>query len=118
MRAYLDAETLVGTAKRVGADAVYPGYGFLSESPAFSRACREAGLVFVGPPPEVLSLTGDKMRARKAAGEAGDRVQRASEAVAGPEEAMAAAEEIGYPGRKPQHARRRTRETTATARPR
>jgi len=97
VRAYLDAGTLVGSAKRVGADAVYPGYGFLSESPAFSLACREAGLVFVGPPPEALSLTGDKMRARKAAEEAGVRVLRASEAVAGPEEALAAADRIGYP---------------------
>ena len=97
VRAYLDAGTLVGTAKRVGADAVYPGYGFLSESPDFSLACREAGLVFVGPPPEVLSLTGDKMRAREAAREAGVRVLRASGAVAGPEEALAAAEGIGYP---------------------
>jgi pyruvate carboxylase len=51
VRAYLDVETLVGTAKKVGADAVYPGYGFLSESPALSEACREAGLTFVGPPP-------------------------------------------------------------------
>ena len=97
VRAYLDAETLVGTARRVGADAIYPGYGLLSESPAFSQACREAGLVFVGPPPEVLDLTGNKMRARKAAGEAGVRVLRASESVAGPEEALAAAERIGYP---------------------
>ncbi len=63
VRAYLDIETLVRTAKRVGADAVYPG--FLSESAAFSRACEEAGLTFVGPPPGVLSLTGDKMRARR-----------------------------------------------------
>src|SRR3712207_5609949 len=67
VRAYLDIEMLVGTAKRVGADAIYPGYGFLSESAAFSRACEEAGLTFVGPPPDVLSLTGDKMRARRAA---------------------------------------------------
>ena len=97
VRAYLDAETLVDTAKRVGADAIYPGYGFLSESADFSLACREAGLVFVGPPPEVLTLTGDKMRAREAAEEAGVRVLRASGALAGPEEALAAAEEIGYP---------------------
>ena len=55
VRAYLDAGTLVGTAKRVGADAVYPGYGFLSESPAFSRACREAGLVLT--PAPTTSLT-------------------------------------------------------------
>jgi pyruvate carboxylase len=97
VRAYLDIETLVETARRVGADSIYPGYGFLSESAAFSEACREAGLVFVGPPPEVLSLTGDKMRARQAAEAAGIPVLRASDPISGPEEALAAAEEIGYP---------------------
>jgi pyruvate carboxylase len=97
VRAYLDIETLVGTAKRVGADAVYPGYGFLSESAAFSRACEEAGLTFVGPPPGVLSLTGDKMRARRVAEEAGIPVLGASESIEGPQEALAAAEGIGYP---------------------
>src|ERR671917_1370866 len=97
VRAYLDVETLVGTAKRVGADAVYPGYGFLSESAAFSRACEEAGLTFIGPPPDVLSLTGDKMRARRAAEEAGIPVLRASEPVKDFDEALAAAEGIGYP---------------------
>ena len=97
VRAYLDVETLVGTAKQVGADAIYPGYGFLSESAAFSRACDEAGLTFVGPPPDVLSLTGDKMRARRAAEEAGIPVLRASEPVEDLEKALAAAEAIGYP---------------------
>src|ERR687886_2270228 len=71
VRAYLDVETLVKTALRVEADAIYQGYGFLSESAAFSEACAEAGLIFVGPPPEVLALTGDKMSARRAAEEAG-----------------------------------------------
>src|ERR687896_2149690 len=97
VRAYLDIETLVGTAKRVGADAIYPGYGFLSESAAFSRACEEAGLTFVGPPPGVLALTGDKMRARRAAEEAGIPVLRASEPLDDPDDTIAAAEEIGYP---------------------
>src|SRR4051794_35416081 len=61
VRAYLDIDLLVQTALKVGADSIYPGYGFLSESAALSRACAEAGLTFVGPPPEVLDLTGDKM---------------------------------------------------------
>ena len=97
VRAYLDIEKLVNTAKHVGADAVYPGYGFLSESASFSSACEKAGLTFVGPPPQVLSLTGDKMRARKAASDAGIPVLKASEAIEDPERALAAAEKIGYP---------------------
>ena len=97
LRAYLDPEALVETAKRVGADAIYPGYGFLSESPAFARACEEAGIVFVGPPPDVLALTGNKLEARKAAERAGVPVLSASETVSDPEEARRQAEEIGFP---------------------
>ncbi|MDP8950824.1 MAG: ATP-grasp domain-containing protein, partial [Actinomycetota bacterium] len=97
VHAYLDIDTLVQTALRVEADAVYPGYGFLSESAAFSRACAEAGLTFVGPPPEVLELTGDKMSARQAAEEAGVPVLQASELLTDPDQAHAAAEELGYP---------------------
>ena len=97
VRAYLDAKTLTETALRVRADAVYPGYGFLSESAAFAGACEEAGLAFVGPPAGVLALTGDKMSARRAAQEAGVPVLRASAAVRDPDEALAAAEDVGYP---------------------
>jgi len=97
VHAYLDVETLVETALRVEADAIYPGYGFLSESAEFARACEEAGIVFVGPPARVLELTGDKLRARRAAEQAGVSVLRASNPVGGKEEALSAAEEIGYP---------------------
>ena len=57
VRAYLDVEAIVEAAQRAHADAVYPGYGFLSESPLLARAVRDAGLIFVGPPAEVLELT-------------------------------------------------------------
>jgi pyruvate carboxylase len=97
VHAYLDIETLVKTALRIGADAIYPGYGFLSESAAFSQACDEAGLTFVGPPPEVLKLTGDKLRAREAAERASIPVLQASEAISEPDAAPEAAERIGYP---------------------
>jgi pyruvate carboxylase len=97
VRAYLDVKELVATALRLNADAIYPGYGFLSESTAFAAACEEAGLVFVGPPAEVLALTGDKLKARRAAEAAGVPVLGASGPVSAPDEALVAAEQIGYP---------------------
>ena len=63
VRAYLDIEGIIQTALENGADAVYPGYGFLSESAAFAQAVIDAGLTWIGPSPETLSLTGDKVRA-------------------------------------------------------
>ena len=65
--AYLDIERIIQLAKEAGCDAVHPGYGFLAESPAFARRCREAGITFVGPDEESLELFGDKGRARAAA---------------------------------------------------
>ena len=97
VRAYLDVDTIVETALQVEADAIYPGYGFLSESANLARACEEAGLVFVGPPSQALELTGNKLRARLVAEEAGIPVLRASGSLASPEEAADAAERIGYP---------------------
>jgi pyruvate carboxylase len=71
VRAYLSVDEIVGAARRAGADAVYPGYGFLSENPELAEACAQAGITFVGPPASVLELTGDKSRAIAAAREAG-----------------------------------------------
>jgi len=68
---YLSIERIVEAATRVGADAIHPGYGFLSERPDFARACMEAGLTFVGPSPEAMALLGDKIAARDAAAAAG-----------------------------------------------
>jgi acetyl-CoA/propionyl-CoA carboxylase, biotin carboxylase, biotin carboxyl carrier protein len=64
---YLDPQRIVEAALQTGAEAVHPGYGFLSESPVLARACAEAGLVFVGPPPEAIELLGDKAAAKEAA---------------------------------------------------
>src|SRR5689334_7923286 len=94
---YLDPQVAVALAVKVGADAIYPGYGFMSENPELARACAAAGIVFVGPPPEVLGLAGNKTRARDAAIAAGVPVLEASDPVANGDEAMAAAEQIGFP---------------------
>ncbi|GAA2723525.1 pyruvate carboxylase [Cellulomonas aerilata] len=97
VRAYLDIQEILRVAQDAGADAVYPGYGFLSENPDLARACRAAGITFVGPPPEVLELAGNKVRALKAAREAGIPVLESSEPSADVEELVAAAERIGFP---------------------
>ncbi|MCW2842846.1 MAG: pyruvate carboxylase [Nocardioides sp.] len=71
VRAYLDPDAIVAVALRAGADAVYPGYGFLSENPALAEACANAGITFIGPTADVLTLTGNKARAIAAAEKAG-----------------------------------------------
>ncbi|HEY0509750.1 MAG TPA: biotin carboxylase N-terminal domain-containing protein, partial [Blastococcus sp.] len=95
-QSYLDPDAVVRAALTVGADAVHPGYGFLSENPSLARACAAAGIVFVGPTPESLEAVGDKLKARGHALAAGLPVVPGGEAVdlAG---AQAVATEVGYP---------------------
>ena len=64
---YLEIEEIIAACARGGAEALHPGYGFLSENPALARACAAAGVVFVGPPPAASELMGDKLRAKEAA---------------------------------------------------
>ncbi|MEU7786763.1 pyruvate carboxylase [Amycolatopsis sp. NPDC049159] len=97
VRAYLSVDEIVAAAKKAGADAVYPGYGFLSENPDLARACEEAGITFVGPSAEILELTGNKARAVKAAREAGVPVLGSSEPSSDVDALVAAAEELGFP---------------------
>ncbi|HET8679141.1 MAG TPA: biotin carboxylase N-terminal domain-containing protein [bacterium] len=66
-RSYLDIGRLIDAARKTGAQAIHPGYGFLAESAGFATACRDAGITFVGPPPDVIAALGDKARARKLA---------------------------------------------------
>ncbi|MGW1161193.1 pyruvate carboxylase [Streptomyces sp. NPDC002519] len=97
VRAYLSVEEIVGAARRAEADAVYPGYGFLSENPDLARACEEAGITFIGPSAEILELTGNKARAVAAARAAGVPVLGSSRPSTDVGELLAAAEEVGFP---------------------
>jgi pyruvate carboxylase len=97
VRAYLDVDEIVRVARESGADAVYPGYGFLSENPRLAEACEAAGIAFVGPPPQVLSLAGNKVRALAAAREAGIPVLRSSAPSDDVEVLLGAAEDVGFP---------------------
>jgi pyruvate carboxylase len=97
VRAYLSVEEIIKAAKRAGADAIYPGYGFLSENPDLAEACEREGITFVGPLPSVLHLTGNKARAVAAAREAGVAVLNSSEPSADVDALVAAADEVGLP---------------------
>ncbi|MBA8823218.1 pyruvate carboxylase [Saccharopolyspora lacisalsi] len=97
VRAYLSVEEIINAARRAGADAIYPGYGFLSENPELPRACREAGIDFVGPSHEILQLTGNKARAVQAAREAGVPVLESSDPSSDVDELMRTAEGMTFP---------------------
>lgn len=95
---YLRTDRILAAARRTGAQAVHPGYGFLAENPGFARACADAGLVFIGPPPGAVELMGDKINAKEAVRAAGVPVVPGSQAIAPTDEQLvAAADEIGYP---------------------
>ena len=95
---YLDAERLLRAARESGADAVHPGYGFLSENWRFAAACAEARLTFIGPSPEAIRAMGDKPQARRRMGAAGvPIVPGSAEPVGDAEAAARIAAEIGYP---------------------
>jgi acetyl-CoA carboxylase, biotin carboxylase subunit len=95
-QSYLRDDLVVQAALGTECDAIHPGYGFLSESPNLARRARESGLIFVGPPPEVIELSGDKLRARGEAAKAGVPILPGQEVQPGLE-AKLAAQLIGYP---------------------
>jgi pyruvate carboxylase len=97
VRAYLDIDEIIRAARESGADAIYPGYGFLSENPDLARACDAAGITFIGPPADVLQLAGNKVRALQAAKAAGIPTLKSTPPSADLDELLAGAEEIGFP---------------------
>jgi len=95
---YLKAELILLAARETGADAIHPGYGFLSERESFARACAEAGIAFIGPPPGAIAAMGDKIESKKLAQAAGVNVVPGYLGeIADTEEAVRIASDIGYP---------------------
>jgi acetyl-CoA carboxylase biotin carboxylase subunit len=96
-QSYLSIPAIIAAATTTGCEAVHPGYGFLSENADFVRACEENDLVFIGPDAEVMERMGDKARAKAEMRAAGVPLVPGMEGIASPEEARAAADELGYP---------------------
>mgnify|MGYP000081036899 CR=1 FL=1 len=94
---YLNIPRIIEIAKAAGADAIHPGYGFLSENPQFAQACQEAGITFVGPPPHIIRAMGDKIHARQLMRDAGIPVIPGTGELMTAEEATEAATRIGFP---------------------
>ena len=97
VRAYLDVSEIIRVAKESGADAIYPGYGFLSENPDLAQAAADAGITFIGPPTRVLEMAGNKVTAKEHAIAAGVPVLKSTPASKDIEELLAGAAEIGFP---------------------
>ena len=95
---YLDIDKIVQAARDCGADAIHPGYGFLSENPSFARACSEAGITFIGPAAESMALLGDKLRSKEIAQRAGVPVVPGSpESLPGDPASAEFADRVGFP---------------------
>lgn len=97
VRAYLDVDEIIRVAKLSGADAIYPGYGFLSENPDLAKAAADAGITFIGPGNSVLEMAGNKVTAKEHAIAAGVPVLKSSPATKDVDVLVAAADEIGFP---------------------
>jgi pyruvate carboxylase len=97
VRAYLDVSEIIRVARECGADAIYPGYGFLSENPELAQAAEDAGIAFIGPPKEVLEMAGNKVTAKERAIAAGVPVLKSTKPSHDIEALVAQADDIGFP---------------------
>ncbi|MGB5266238.1 MAG: biotin carboxylase N-terminal domain-containing protein, partial [Polyangiales bacterium] len=96
-RSYLHIPAIIAAAEITGADAVHPGYGFLSENPEFAETCAQCGLEFIGPLPEQMRLWGDKVNARAMAKSLGLPILEGTEIIEDIEDAVRKAEGLGFP---------------------
>ena len=96
-QSYLVIDKIIDAAKKTGAEAIHPGYGFLSENQAFAKACADNGITFIGPPPEAMAAMGEKVPARERMKDSGVPIVPGSGALTDVEEAVATAKEVGYP---------------------
>jgi pyruvate carboxylase subunit A len=96
-QSYLDIGRILDVAVATGAEAIHPGYGFLSENQEFARACAARGITFIGPPPEAMAAMGEKVPARERMKDSGVPIVPGSGAISDPDEAVRVAAEIGYP---------------------
>jgi pyruvate carboxylase subunit A len=97
-QSYLNMEKILDVAEKTGSEAIHPGYGFLSENHVFASECEKAGVVFIGPPGNVIKKMGSKIEARKTMSKAGVPVVPGTEnAISDVDEAAEVAEDIGYP---------------------
>ncbi len=94
---YLNIEKIIKIAKKVDADAIHPGYGFLSENPEFAKRCIEEGFVFIGPEPKILAIAGSKLKSRKMMEKAGIKAIPGSPKIKNLDDALKWAEKLGYP---------------------
>ncbi|QNL21545.1 pyruvate carboxylase [Hyphobacterium sp. CCMP332] len=98
LKPYLDIEEIINVAKKYNVDAIHPGYGFLSENVAFAKACRDNGIIFVGPDPEIMDQLGDKVNAKKLAKKIGvPLIESSKKDLDSLETAIKEAKRIGYP---------------------
>lgn len=98
VKGFLDGKQIVEIAKRIGADAIHPGYGFLSENAEFAQLCQTSGITFIGPSPEAINLMGSKVKAREIAKQAGVPIVPGTESgITTVEEGLAFAQQVHYP---------------------